>query len=170
MPKQERIPTQKQLEKMHRQNQASGELHTLHMAWLQEEFRPTDMPMRTMDSLGREVKRIHKEIEAGKTEHIAERFTQAKEVAIAASLPKKRVTYLKTVDAIDEVLKLARVWYQAEPRSKQDQMAQLDTLRLLLSRVAAGHLDDLEMRFHQAALVPTPSAEKQDSIIQDREE
>jgi hypothetical protein len=151
MAKRERIPTQKQLEKLDHISQAHKELHQLFMTWLEEYKQNPTLPIRAIDALHREVKRIEKEIAAGKLTNIAERFAEAKELALAATLPKRRVTYLRTLDSLQELIALSREWYQAEPHSKQDQAQKLRQLRRLTLEIAAGHIEDLAGRFHQAA-------------------
>lgn len=163
MAKRERPLTAKQLEKLERITQAHEELRQLFKAWLEEEYQGNpEIPNRAADLVYREVNRLDKEIDAGKLATIPERFEKAKELALAAALPKKRVTYLRTLDALQDLLTLSRAWYKAGPRSAQEQAQELHHLRRLLLEIAAGHLEDLATRFQQAKQAPAEVASRPD--------
>lgn len=153
MAKTRRAPTLKQLEKQQRElealHAARTELSELFSAWLEEYKQDLTIPERTASRLQREIGRIEKEITTGKTANIAERFAEAVEIARTATLPRVRVTYLKTIDALQELVTLSREWYQGGQRSKQDQARMLRYTRRLLLEIEAGHIENLAQRFRQ---------------------
>lgn len=130
---------------------ATKELYALSAQWMTEEFPHSGWPIRALNAVNREVHRLDKEIwDEGKTDAIVERFTRAKDLAIAASLRKQRVTYLQTVDALEILSRLARAWHQSEPHSRQEQSVQLHRLRCLLLEISNGSLENLDQRFHDS--------------------
>ncbi|MGB8346596.1 MAG: hypothetical protein WCD86_17045 [Ktedonobacteraceae bacterium] len=134
---------------------AAKELTALYQAWVDEE-KQHPRSQRTESRVYKEVGRLSKEIFNGKTEHIAERFQQAVELAVASTLPKRKGTYLKTLAALRHLLNLHTAWANAEPRSTAEQQKMLHQLRRLLYEIAAGEIEQIAERFTNLAKATTP--------------
>ena len=113
-------------------------MYNLYTNWIDK------LPIRAGDALDLEVRRIHQEISAGKTDNIAERFSQAKEMAIAAF---PNVTFPETLNALGELAEISRTWYDATPHSEQELASQLRKLCTLLEEIAAGQIENVPARF-----------------------
>lgn len=126
-------------------------LQTLLGEWLDEAER-LERPERAKNRMHKEAQILLKEIHAGKMNDSDRRFAEAAERVVASTLPKKRVTYLKTLSALGELVRLHTAWAEAETRSKAEQDRMLRQLRLQLLQIEAGHLEELAERFRQATL------------------
>ncbi|HEU5375534.1 MAG TPA: hypothetical protein VFV38_08860 [Ktedonobacteraceae bacterium] len=151
---------QREMETLEKKGNALRELEGLWTAWMKE-FPTSGLPARALNAVDRAYRQLAKEINAGKTERIAERFDQAKELAIVSAQMKRRVTYLQTLDAVQELLTLARDWQQETPRSRSEQTGQLHLVRRLLLEIANGHVADLPQRFQQPGQEKTSAPDQE---------
>jgi hypothetical protein len=134
-----------------------------HLKQLLDDWnKGTDCSNRTFNAVKKEAQRLLGEIYDGKIEHLDERFAQAVESAVARSLPKKRITYLKLSHALQELVQLNMQWSQVAPRSKTEQEQMLRKLRVLLLEIEAGHTEDLAERFRLATEMTNSPEYKQE--------
>lgn len=139
---------QHEMDQIKKKGDAMSELDALWVSWMQA-FPTSGLSQRELNAVDRAQCQLAKEINAGKIERVTERFKQAVELAIVSAQMKRRVTYLQTLDAVQELLTLAREWQGETPRSRPEQMVQLRVVRRLLLEIADGHLADLPQRFEQ---------------------
>ena len=123
-------------------------VRALHQEW--DATSATGRSKRLENRVDQAVSHLIHEIYAGKTENVAERFQQAVERITAASLPKKKATFLQTLDATQRLLSASRQWYQEATRSKVEQGQALHKFRVLLREVEAGQIEHIEERFSEA--------------------
>jgi hypothetical protein len=126
--------------------QASNQVTTLLQQWL-DAAPPHGRPKRLEDQMQKAVSQLITEIYAGKTEKVEERFRHLVEQTEVAHLPKKKVTFLQTLDAMQRVLNASRQWHQSAAHSRTEQDR---ALHKLLREVEAGWVENIDERFHQA--------------------
>ncbi len=131
--------------------QASDQVKALFQQWL-DAAPVTGRPKRMEDQVQRAVSQLITEIHTGKTENVEERFQRLVERTEAAHLPRKKATFLQTLDAMQRLVKVSRQWHEPASRSKVEQDRALHKLRVLLREVEAGQAENIEERFHQAMM------------------
>jgi hypothetical protein len=144
---------------------ASDQVKALFQEWL-DAAPPAGRSKRVENQVQRAADQLLKEIYAGKTENVAERFQQAIEHIQAAHLPKQKVTFLQTLDALQELLQVSRQWHQSRSHTKAEENRALHTLHILLREVEAGQIENVAARFHQISK-PEPELEAYDDTIQE---
>lgn len=143
---------EKREQRFQEQRAAAEQFRSLFRAWASA----TECSQRTFDRVKKEVGRLADEAYQGKIEHVEERFQHAVELAVAQTLPKKRITYLKLSQALRELVDLNTAWLQAAKRSKVEQDEMLHELRILLLEMEAGQTEHMITRFQQVAASLTP--------------
>lgn len=134
--------------KVAQQGQAFDELIACHHQWVEaNKTRLEQEPgfQRIDNQVYYAVERIQQEIHQGKTRHVAERFQQAVEQIIATS-PRRALTYLQTLNALQELLDCHREWYQAAPRSRPAQTRARRLVHECIQEIEAGHIDQWHER------------------------
>ena len=128
------------------QAEAVGELLQCYEQW--EDADTVNQELRSKrirDAVYREVERIQKEIYQGKTKQVSERFQRAVE-QILASRPRRTLTYLQTLDALQVVMDSHREWYESAPHSRVLQNRARRLVHEALQEVMVGHIEQFHER------------------------
>jgi hypothetical protein len=136
------------VQKVAKQGQAANELMACYRHWLDTNKKKLEQEpgfQRIDNQVDREVRRIHKEIHQGKTEHVTERFQQAVEQVVATP-PRRALTYLQTLNVLQELLDCHREWYQVAPRSRPAQTRARRLIHECLQEIEAGHIEQWHER------------------------
>lgn len=145
--------------------EASDQVQALFQAWLNA-APPAGRSKRVENQVQRAAEQLLDEIYAGKTQNVAARFQQAIERIQAAHLPKKKVTFLQTLDALQELLHVSRQWHQSTSHTQAEEDHALHKLHILLREVEAGQIENVAARFHQTNK-PEPKLEANDETLQE---